>query len=188
MGRGIKQARSRILDDDELRAIWKATADYPIVGPLLRFILLTATRRYEAGHMRWTELNGDQTWTIPAARYKTNLDHIIPLSPLAQSVLPDRGNGEFVFSANGHEAIGGYQRHKQAIDEASGVNGWVIHDLRRTARSLLSRAGVAADHAERCLGHVIPGVRGVYDRYEYLEEKGAAFEALAAQVQRIINP
>src|SRR6516164_1380388 len=90
MGRGIKQARSRILNDDELRAIWKATADYPIFGPLLRFILLTATRRYEAGHMRWAELNGDRVWTIPAARYKTNLDHVIPLSALAQSVLPNQ--------------------------------------------------------------------------------------------------
>ena len=187
MSRGEEQARSRILDDDELRAIWKATADYPVYGPLLRFILLTATRRSEAGQMRWAELNGEQTWIIPAARYKTNLDHVIPLSELALSVLPER-NGEFVFSKNGREAIGGYGRHKQAIDETSGVSEWVVHDLRRTARSLLSRAGVASDHAERCLGHVIPGVRGVYDRHEYFDEKARAFEALAAQVQRIIDP
>jgi len=188
MARGIKQARSRILDDDELRAIWKATGDYPVFGPLLRFILLTATRRYEAGHMRWTELNGNRAWTIPAQRYKTNLDHVIPLSALALSVLPNQRNGEFVFSGNGRTAIGGYQRHKQAIDTASGVNGWVIHDLRRTARSLLSRAGVASDHAERCLGHVIGGVRGVYDRHEYFDEKAKAFEALSQQVQRIVEP
>jgi len=145
MSRGTEQARSRILDDDELRAIWNATADYPVFGALLRFILLTATRRYEAGHMRWSELNG-KTWIIPAARYKTNLDHVIPLSELALSVLPER-NGEFVFSKNGRTAMGGYQRHKHSIDAASGVSGWVIHDLRRTARSLLSRAGVASDHA-----------------------------------------
>src|SRR5262245_6435428 len=187
MSRGKEQARSRVLSDDELRAIWKATADYPVYGALLRFILLTATRRNEAGKMRWAELNGDRTWIIPAARYKTNLDHVIPLSALALSVLPER-NGEFVFSKNGREAIGGYGRHKQAIDEASGVSEWVVHDLRRTARSLLSRAGVASDHAERCLGHVIGGVRGVYDRHEYFDEKARALEALAAQVERIINP
>jgi len=184
MARGSEQARSRILDDDELRAIWKATGDYPVFGSLLRFILLTATRRFEAGHMRWSELNGNRTWTIPASRYKTNLDHVIPLSSLALSILP-KARAEFVFSANGRTPIGGYQRHKQAIDAASGVKGWVIHDLRRSARSLLSRAGIQADHAERCLGHVIGGVRGVYDRYEYLDEKAAAFEALAAQVKRI---
>ena len=137
--------------------------------------------------MRWAELEG-KTWIIPAPRYKTNLDHVIPLSKLALSTLPKRGNGEFVFSKNGDTAMGGYQRHKQAIDAASGVRGWVIHDLRRSARSLLSRAGVAADHAERCLGHVIGGVRGVYDRHEYFDEKARAFEALATQVQRIVDP
>jgi integrase len=186
MGRRSEQARSRVLSDDELRAIWKATADYPVYGPLLRFILLTATRRNEARHMKWAELQG-RDWVIPAARYKTNLDHAIPLSAMALSVLPER-NGEFVFSANGREAIGGLSRHKAVIDEASNVRGWVIHDLRRTARSLMSRAGVPTDHAERCLGHVIPGIRGIYDRFEYREEKARAFEALAAQVQRIIDP
>jgi integrase len=186
MGRGLGQARSRILTDDELRVIWKANADYPVFGPLLQFILLTATRRNEAGQMRWAELE-DGIWTIPAARYKTKIDHVIPLSQLALSVLPER-NGEFVFSANGRQAIGNYTVHKEAIDAASGVSGWVIHDLRRTARSLLSRAGIGSDHAERCLGHVIGGVRGVYDRHEYLDEKRMAFEALAAQIDRIINP
>jgi integrase len=186
MARGSEQSRSRTLTDDELRAIWKAAADYPVYGTLLRFILLTATRRNEAGQMKWAELT-DRDWVIPAARYKTNLDHVIPLSAMALSVLPER-NGEFVFSANGRQAIGGYGRHKQVIDEASGVSGWVMHDLRRSARSLLSRAGVPTDHAERCLGHVIGGVRGVYDRHEYYDEKAKAFEALAAQVQRIIDP
>ena len=52
----------------------------------------------------------------------------------------------------------------------------------------MSRAGVNADIAERCLGHVIPGVRGIYDRHEYFEEKKRAFEALAAQIDRIVNP
>jgi integrase len=185
MGRGSGKARSRILTDDELRAIWKV--DYPVFGPLLQFILLTATRRSEAGHMRWAEIE-DGIWIVPAVRYKTKIDHVIPLSQLAQSVLPKERNGEFVWSGNGRQALGNYTKHKWAIDAASGVRDWVIHDLRRTARSLLSRAGVPSDHAERCLGHVIGGVRGVYDRHEYLEEKRRAFEALAAQVQRIIDP
>jgi hypothetical protein len=53
---------------------------------------------------------------------------------------------------------------------------------------MMSRAGVPTDHAERCLGHVIGGVRGVYDKYEYLPEKRRAFEALAALIERIVNP
>ena len=64
---------------------------------------------------------------------------------------------------------------------------WVLHDLRRTGRSLMSRAKVPFDHAERCLGHSMGGIRQIYDRYEYLDEKRSAFEALAASVDSIIS-
>src|SRR5947209_12603841 len=77
---------------------------------------------------------------------------------------------------------------KLSFDRACGVNGWTIHDLRRTARSLMSRAGVNSDHAERCLGHVIGGVRGTYDRHEYYTEKQLAFEKLASQIERVVSP
>ena len=56
-----------------------------------------------------------------------------------------------------------------------------------TARSLMSRAGVSSDHAELCLGHVLPGIRATYDRYEYMDEKRAAFEALAKLVRNIVQ-
>ena len=52
----------------------------------------------------------------------------------------------------------------------------------------MSRAGVDADHAERALGHVIGGIRGIYDRHAFYNEKKRAFEALASQINRIINP
>ena len=65
---------------------------------------------------------------------------------------------------------------------------WRIHDLRRTARSLMSRAKVDKDIAERCLGHALPGVRGVYDWHEYLDEKRDALERLAALVRSIVEP
>ena len=65
---------------------------------------------------------------------------------------------------------------------------WTLHDLRRTARSLMSRAGVRPDIAERVLGHAIAGVAGVYDRHSYADEKRAALEKLAGLVERIVNP
>ena len=65
---------------------------------------------------------------------------------------------------------------------------WRLHDLRRTARTLMSRAGVPSDHAERVLGHALPQIRGVYDKYGYLPEKREALEKLAALLDSIINP
>ena len=65
---------------------------------------------------------------------------------------------------------------------------WTLHDLRRTARSLMSRAGVSRDHAERVLGHRIAGVEGTYDRHSYVDEKAAVLDMLAKLIDQIINP
>jgi integrase len=180
-----EQARDRILSDDELRKIWATNNE--MFGAYVRFLLLTAARRNEAAKMTWAELTGSD-WTLPAARNKTGVDLVRPLSRAAQAILAALPKaGEFVWSANGGAApIAGFAKFKRRLDAASGTKGWTLHDLRRTARSLMSRAGVPTDHAERCLGHVIGGVRGVYDRHEYHREKAQAFEALAALIDRIV--
>jgi integrase len=82
----------------------------------------------------------------------------VPLSKAAQEILaalPIIGDGKLVFTHDGYRYIGGFSQFKEKLDKASGVTGWRLHDLRRTARSLMSRAGVDADIAERCLGHVM---------------------------------
>ena len=63
-----------------------------------------------------------------------------------------------------------------------------LHDLRRTAKTLMQRAGVASHISERVLGHVIPGVEGVYDQYSYVPQKRDALERLAAEIGRILKP
>jgi hypothetical protein len=65
---------------------------------------------------------------------------------------------------------------------------WQLRDLRRTARTLMSAAGVTTEIAERCLGHVMTLVRGTYDRYDYLVEKKDAFEKLAGLIERSVQP
>ena len=194
--RGAKRnkagARSRILSDDELRRVWAAAERHPRpFGKLVRFLLLTGARRNEAAGIRRSELIDPATWVLPAARCKIKQDILLPLSKAAQQIIdeaPRMGDGDIVFTTDGKRPSRAFSREKKLLDEASGVTGWTIHDIRRTARTLLSRAGIDADIAERCLGHVIRGVRGVYDRHEYEQEKRHAFEALAAQIERILNP
>jgi integrase len=185
-----ERARTRTLKDDELRAFWKATqGTAEPFRPMLRFILLTATRRDEAADMKWSELEGND-WVIPKERYKTKTELLIPLSAAAQKQLAEmpRTQSPFVFATARGKPLTAFAKPKANLDKDCGVSGWTIHDLRRTARSLMSRAGVDRDHAERCLGHIIGGIRGVYDRHAYYEEKKRAFEALAAQIDRILNP
>ena len=186
MGRTEGNARDRVLNDEELRRVWLACDG--VFGQLIRFLLLTATRKNEAARMTWSELeNGD--WIIPRERFKSGVEHVIPLSNTARDLLATMPRlGPYVFTTNGRVPISGFTKFKDNLDQVSGVSDWVIHDTRRVARSLLSRAGVSSDVAERCLGHVIGGVQGVYDRHSYHREKQVAFEKLATLLGQIISP
>jgi hypothetical protein len=92
----------------------------------------------------------------------------------------------------------GYSKAKRALNgtiaelrKAEGrgpMPSWQLRDLRRTAKTLMQRAGVRPDISERVLAHVIPGVEGIYDRYEYLSEKQDALERLASLIERILHP
>lgn len=181
-------ARDRTLSDPELRAIWSAPVALPVYGAFVRFLLLTGARKSEVAEMTWAEL-ADGVWTLPAARNKTNVELARPLSQAALAILAELPRiGEFVFSRSGNVPLSGLSRFKIELDQASGTSGWTYHDCRRTARSLMSRAGVSSDIAERALGHVIGGVRGVYDRHGYQDEMLLAYERLASLVAGIVDP
>jgi integrase len=185
-------ARSRILNDDELARVWIAAnkeSGHPF-AVLVQFLLLTAARRSEAAQLTWKEIEGTD-WTLPAARNKTKQPLVRPLSEAARSLLntiPRIEGCPYVFTTDGKRPLGAFGYLKRKLDAACGVRDWTLHDLRRTVRSLMSRAGINGDHAEQCLGHIIGGVRGTYDRHSYYDEKARAYEALAAQIERIVCP
>jgi integrase len=178
-----EHARERVLTDDEIRALWRSCGG--VFGRFVKFLLLTGARRSEAAQMERSEVDGGD-WTLPAARNKTKVDLIRPLSKAAQALV-ENGEADWVFTTDGVTPISGFSKFKRGLDKVSGVRDYTLHDCRRTARTLMSRAGVNKDHAERCLGHVIGGVRETYDRHEFYREKAQAFEALAALIDRIVK-
>jgi integrase len=182
--------RSRVLDDNEIRALWAAAGDLGVYGSLLKFLLVTGARRGEACGMTWDELKGDM-WALPARRNKVGEELERPLSKLALGILdelPRIEDNPYVFTL-GSRPLGGHSRFKRQLDaKLQFAQQWQVHDLRRCARSLLSRAGVANDIAEMCLGHVLPGIRATYDKFKYAEQKRYAFESLAALIERIVSP
>ena len=138
--------------------------------------------------MRWTEV-ADGVWTLPASRSKTKTEIVRPLSKAAQAVLAAQPHDtEWAFTTTRIGPLKQFAAPKAKLDAAAGLSNYRLHDLRRTARSLLSRAGVNPDIAERCLGHTLPAIRATYDRHRYLDEMAHAFEALAALIERIVNP
>lgn len=189
-------ARSRALTDDEIRVFWAASGEAGAYGAFLRIALLTAQRRAKVVGMKWSDIDDEGIWTIPAEpREKTNAGSL-KLSKLALSIFEELHRWEdcdYVFAGRGKVPINGMSKAKKTLDAAitkaaeAPVANWTVHDLRRTARSLMSRAGVRPDVSERVLGHAIPGVEGVYDRYSYNPEKADALAKLADLVTRIVE-
>ena len=195
-------SRHRILTDDEILQVWRAFEGFQpeAYGRIGRALMLTGARLREIASLRWDEIV-DGVLTVPAERHKAKTNHALPILPAVADLIgtsPDK-QAEFVFSTRkGTTPFSGFSKAKVALDKEINalrkearlkpIPDWRLHDLRRTARSLMSRAGVASDIAERVLGHVLPGVRGVYDRHSYIEEKRDALTRLAALMERILKP
>ena len=193
---GARQARTHILGDAALWAIWNACAggyvapregktrvraairsedmSYPY-GPLIRLLILTGQRENEVAGMTWDEVNFEQKlWTIPAARMKSGRTHEVPLAPDALALLKSlpRFKGPHVFTTtDGKKAVNGFSKAKARLDKLSEVQGWVIHDLRRTARTHFSALPVQDMIRELVIAHAQPQLHQVYDQHSYQDEK-----------------
>lgn len=187
---GEKRPRERVLNNDELRALWNAAGQlgYP-GGPFVRMLLLTGQRRGEVGGMRWSEIHGAQ-WVIPGERMKMKTAHTVPLVPEVLALLAELPRrGDFVFTNDGRRAVNGHDHVKQKLDALmpAGIPGWVFHDLRRTCRSGLSACRVPTEVAERVLAHAPRGLLRIYDQHDYLDEKREGLEAWTARLLRIVK-
>jgi integrase len=193
--------RTRVLAPDELADIWRACERLEKVpacfGAYIKVLFLTACRRTEVARMHTDEIDGN-TWAIPAVRYKTDKDHVVALIPAIKKLLPTRKNG-FVFSTDGGTtALAGFGEPKDEIDRVVAeirrregrkpMAPWVLHDLRRTARTMMAELKIEDRVAEAVLGHVIPGVEARYNKHHYLTEKTEALAKLAAHVDRLVGP
>jgi integrase len=185
-----ERARKRILNDDELRTIWKAAEANGTFGSFIRLLLLTGQRKEKVATMQWSDIvNG--TWIIKTEpREKGNGGELV-LPQVALDIIsaqPRLAGNPYVFGGRGAAPLHDGER-KQVFDaKLPPMPNWRLHDLRRTARSLLSRAGISSEIAERVIGHEIKGVEGIYNRHSFFIEKAHALRALAGLIDNIVNP
>ena len=193
-------ARARVLTPAELRALWTVLGDESEPWrTALRLLILTGQRRGEVFSADWREFDlSEKVWTIPAERAKNNKVHLVPLSDEAVEVLrtfagaveeadhvPTRGP---LFPAGkGRPFSRAARRIRNAVSRVmqSGVESWSWHDIRRTVATGMQRLGVRLEVTEAVLNHVSgsrAGIVGVYQRYEWLDEKRAALAAWSAEV------
>ena len=189
-------ARDRVLSDDEIRWLWRATRDvgFPF-GPLARLLLLTGQRLREVAELPEAELDGD-LWHLPKARAKNGQANDVPLSSLAREVLADVpriGDAGLIFTTTGDTPVSGFTkardriwRHMERIateerGEPVDIPHWSLHDLRRTAETTMARLGVSQQVIDRVTNHASGQHRmaRIYNRHDYLDEKRHAVETLA---------
>ncbi len=207
------KSRERVLTDSELAEIWATFGDDDY-GRIVKLLMLTAQRRDEVGGMRWTELDSDKNvWTIPSTRTKNHREHTVPLTDAAIALIPLRREGrEHVFGdgprrkGDSHRGFSGWSKSKAALDarilatrekaadagvEAEPLPDWRLHDLRRTAATVMAdRLGVLPHIVEAVLNHVSghrAGVAGVYNLARYEAEMRAALRAWADYVNGIVG-
>ena len=185
--------RDRVLTDAEIRILWN---DAPgimnvTVSDALCLQLLTACRITEVIGATACEFDmKTKTWTIPGARTKNKLDHVVPLSQLAEEIIAPRvkdGGYLFPWPTRSGCLMADIMSH-QIIDSLSylEIGHFTTHDLRRTAATRLSELGINHETRERVLNHKDRSVLGKhYDKYDGLKEKRDALEAWARMLDEI---
>lgn len=188
-----ERKRKRKLDDNEIRLFWAACDEMPVYGAMLKVAFLTAQRIGKVKAMEWKHVS-DGIWMIETEhREKSNAEGL-KLPAMALDIIEAqakvKGN-PYVFPAStGKGHFNSFSQRKDELDALlpEAMPAWTVHDLRRTARSLMSRAGVESSIAERVLGHAVAGVEGTYDRHDYVEEKAEALNKLSKLIEMILNP
>lgn len=202
-----ERSRDRVLSDDELRLVWRASEKLgPPFQQFVQLLMLTAQRREEVAGMRWAEVDPDaRLWTLPRERVKNNQEHQVPLSAQAVEVLATapriKGKKGYVLTTNGETPVSGYSRAKDRLDaamlaiqrerdaEVEPLARWTYHDLRRSAASGMARLGIQLPVIEKVLNHTsgsFAGIVAVYQRHSFADEKRHALDAWAAHIERIV--
>ncbi|MDC9527767.1 tyrosine-type recombinase/integrase [Pseudoalteromonas sp. Angola-30] len=176
-------------------------------------LLTLGVRKGELIAAKWSEFNfSENSWSLPESRSKTKVAVKIPIAsvliPLFEELKIRSCGSDYLFPSRRASKRRAYisddtLNHALAkifgrkVDSkkkpypnilgSKGIEYFVIHDLRRSCRSLLAQLGVPDNVAERCLNHKIKGVEGVYNRYDYFDERQKALNELANVVIPLIQ-
>lgn len=185
-----KAEHGRALSDAELVRVWNAADQATVIGRLIRFYILTGCRRGEGAGLTWSMIDRKaKLLDLPAVFVKQGRGHVVPIAPALAAILKAcarDARSDLVFaSARSGGKMSGWTQFTDQINKASGV-AFLLHDLRRTFRTGLSRIGVDADTAELALGHARSDLEAVYNRDTAVETLRTAFEKWAEHIEKIV--
>jgi len=174
--------KERVLTTNQLKALWQhaGSVGYPY-GSLVQLVMLTGCRVHELEQSAWDEIDFEKrALVLGAERSKIKETVLIPFSDEAWAMieaLPRFNQGSHLFStSSGVKPVNSRTYMLKLMNKGmpEDSQSWTMHDLRHTYRTKLSELGVRSDIAERCLGHKVQGIEGVYNHYDYFNEKREA--------------
>jgi integrase len=209
---GEIKSTTRVLSNAELIALipWMPNLSETICD-VLTLYLWTGLRGGEIVAIEGKEVSDEVDglwWTIPKRKTKNKnrpnaTDHRVPLIGRAEQIVRRRmqtyGKGYlFPTMKRGHITQKSVQAivwsHQPYGMEKTGVKRqeipvthWSPHDLRRTARTLLASLKCPRDVAESIIGHLLPGVEGIYNQYKYDHEKREWLTRLDAHLEGLLK-
>ncbi|CUR95153.1 site-specific integrase [Salmonella enterica subsp. enterica serovar Weltevreden] len=196
--------RERTLSPEEVGIFFRALDDVGAMGTMkmaIKLVLLTMVRKNEFISATWSEIDFTKwTWTIPVDRMKAGRAHVIYLPKQAQDLLVGlqmcAGGSEYLVPGRynfrkplSNAALNSLiDRTVEAINkDDEKIHGFTVHDLRRTASTLLHEAGYPSDWIEKALAHEQKGVRAVYNKAEYARQRAYMLQQWADMVDAWIN-
>lgn len=201
IGAGLSNAkrekpRDRVLTLDEIRAIYDA-AEFlsPLWTPIVRLLILTAQRRSDIAHLRWSEVELEkQRVVLPAARTKSGRAHIVHLSEAALAELPEQGKWDLLFTTTGNSPVSGFSKMKRELDKLlPDLEPWRFHDFRTSFATVMAESGANEGVVDRILNHAATGsaasaVARVYNMSSQLPQRAKVLDDWAALItQRETN-
>lgn len=204
--KNAKTIRTRVLTDDEVRAIWEASEVEGRWSCWIKLLILTGGRNMEVRNARWSEFDLEaRLWTIPAERYKNGYAHSVHLTDQMLAILetvPRFKDVDLLFPASGNtcQPMSGDQKVKDRIDKrmrealskagAKEPENWCVHDFRRTIATGLQRLGFRPDIADQVIGHVgstRSGAGAHYLHHRYEDERKEALTVWSEHIYRIVE-
>ncbi|EGM8414031.1 tyrosine-type recombinase/integrase [Escherichia coli] len=200
----IFKPRERTLTLEEIGLFFRTLDAIGAMGTMkmaLKLVLITMVRKGEFTNATWDEIDFKKwTWTIPSDRMKGSRAHVIYLPKQAQDILVGlqmcAGGSEYLVPGRynfrkplSNAALNSLiDRTVKIINEdGEHIQGFTVHDMRRTASTLLHEAGYPSDWIEKALAHEQKGVRAVYNKAEYARQRAYMLQQWADMIDSWID-
>lgn len=191
--------RDRVYSPEEINRLWGSFEEQAEpVQSIYKILLLCGQRSSETRRMRWEDIDfNKEIWRIPEEETKAKRSHIVPLSKeafkLITNLKPLTKGCQYVFQSpkGGDRPVRWLHKATNRIQITSEVSDFRIHDLRRTMASYLAELGTDRTVLGKVLNHKgLAGddqVTAIYDRYDYLEEKGRALNLWSRKLIELVS-